>query len=76
MTVEPTPEEAALSYEELVKALEDLVEAMADGQIGIEAAVELYERAGRLHTLATDRLARVQARIDRLAPDDPPLPST
>jgi len=65
--LEPTPQEEALTYEELVAALEELVERMADGQIGIEAAVELYERAGRLHALAADRLARVQARIDRLA---------
>lgn len=67
--VPPTPEEEGLTYEELVEALETLVERMADGQIGIEAAVELYEQAGRLHALATDRLAQVQARIDRLAPD-------
>ncbi|MGH9157876.1 MAG: exodeoxyribonuclease VII small subunit [Acidimicrobiales bacterium] len=69
MTGSPTPEEKALTYEELVEALETLVERMADGQIGIEEAVELYERAGRLHALATDRLVQVQARIDRLAPE-------
>jgi exonuclease VII small subunit len=41
---------------------------MADGQLGIEEAVDLYEQAGRLHALAADRLAQVQARIDRLTP--------
>jgi len=56
-----------MSYEQLVEALEALTENMADGQIGIEEAVELYEQAGRLHALASDRLAEVQARIDRLA---------
>lgn len=65
----PTPEEEALTFEELLAALETLVERMADGQIGIEEAVQLYERAGRLHALATDRLAQVQARIDALAPE-------
>ncbi|MEO6121155.1 MAG: exodeoxyribonuclease VII small subunit [Acidimicrobiales bacterium] len=69
MTSAATPEESALTYEELVEALETLVERMADGQIGIEEAVELYEQAGRLHALAADRLAQVQARIDRLAPE-------
>ncbi|HVL92351.1 MAG TPA: exodeoxyribonuclease VII small subunit [Acidimicrobiales bacterium] len=68
MTVEPTPEEEALSFEELVEALETLVDRMADGQLGIEEAVDLYEQAGRLHALAADRLAQVQARIDRLTP--------
>lgn len=62
--------EESLSYEELVEALEELTRRMADGGIGIEEVVELYERAGRLHALAADRLARVQARIDALAPDD------
>ena len=55
-----------MTYEQLVDALEQLTQRMADGQIGIEEAVELYERAGRLHSLASERLARVQERIDRL----------
>ena len=55
-----------MTYEQLVDALEQLTQRMADGQIGIEEAVELYERAGRLHDLASERLARVQERIDRL----------
>ena len=56
-----------MTYEQLVEALEELTGAMADGAIGIEEAVALYERAGRLHALAAERLARVQARIDALA---------
>ena len=56
-----------MSYEELVEALEQLTQRMAEGDIGIEKAVELYERAGRLHALAAERLARVQERIERLA---------
>jgi exonuclease VII small subunit len=45
---------------------------MAAGDIGIEAAAALYERAGELHLQATERLARVQARIERLAAEDTP----
>ena len=60
----------ALSFEELVGALEELTRRMADGAIGIEEVVELYERAGRLHALATERLARVQARVDALAGEE------
>ena len=59
-----------MSYEELVDALEQLTQRMADGAIGIEEAVDLYERAGRLHALASERLARVQERIERLAPEE------
>ena len=61
------PDVASMSYEQLVEALEQLTRRMADGHIGIEEAVELYERAGRLYAAASDRLERVQRRIDALA---------
>ena len=63
-------DERSMSYEQLVEALEQLTQRMADGEIGIEKAVELYEQAGRLHALASERLARVQERIERLAAED------
>lgn len=60
----------ALTFEELVAELESITHRMAAGDIGIEAAAELYERAGVLHAAAAERLARVQERIDKLAPSD------
>ena len=57
-----------LSFEQLVDALEELTERMAAGDIGIEQAAELYERAQALHALAAERLARVQQRIEGLTP--------
>lgn len=71
----PLPDQS-LSYEQLVEALEELTRRMSDGAIGIEEAVDLYERAGQLHAQAAERLARVQARIERLAAadgDGPPI---
>jgi exodeoxyribonuclease VII small subunit len=62
----------ALTYEELVAELESLTAQMAAGDIGIEAAAELYERAGVLHAAASERLAKVQERIDKLAPPSEP----
>lgn len=59
---------AAMSFEELVSELERLTDQMAAGDIGIERAAELYERAGRLHEAAAERLARVEERIERLSP--------
>jgi exodeoxyribonuclease VII small subunit len=72
MVTDPSPEAASpesMSYEQLVEALEQLTERMADGAIGIEEAVDLYERAGRLEQLARERLERVQRRIEALAED-------
>ena len=57
----------SMSYEQLVESLEHLTERMADGEIGIEEAVDLYERAGRLEELARARLERVQQRIKAMA---------
>ncbi|HEX3539167.1 MAG TPA: exodeoxyribonuclease VII small subunit [Acidimicrobiales bacterium] len=55
-----------LSFEDLMAELEALTDRLATGQIGIEEATDLYEQAERLHALATERLAKVQARIDAL----------
>jgi len=63
------PDLDALTYEQLVEELERITARMASGDIGIEAAADLYERAGELHAAAAESLARVQARIDKLAPD-------
>ena len=63
---ETAPDYDAMTFEQLLDALEQLTDRMASGQIGIEEAAELYEEAGRLHALATARLERVQARIERL----------
>ncbi len=63
-------DESSLTFEQLVEELERTIEAMAAGQIGIEEATDLYERAGRLHALAAERLARIQGRIERLTAGD------
>ncbi len=55
-----------LSFEQIVEALEATIAEMASGSLGIEEVTALYERAGRLHAAATERLARIQERIDRL----------
>jgi exodeoxyribonuclease VII small subunit len=55
-----------LTYEQLVEKLEELTRRIASGEVGIEEASELYERAGVIHRLAAERLAQVRARIERL----------
>lgn len=56
-----------LSFEQLMELLEDLTRRMADGEVGIEEAAELYERAGTVYRAASERLARVQARLSGLS---------
>jgi exodeoxyribonuclease VII small subunit len=54
------------TFEELLSALEAVTDRLAAGDVGIEAAADLYEEAQRLHRLASARLAQVQARVDAL----------
>jgi exodeoxyribonuclease VII small subunit len=55
------------TFEELMNALEEVTARLAAGDLGIEAAVDLYEEAQQLHALASARLAQVQARVEALA---------
>jgi exodeoxyribonuclease VII small subunit len=59
--------DAERTFEEIVAELEGVTEQLAGGQIGIEAAADLYERAEQLHAQARTRLEAVQARVDKLA---------
>jgi exodeoxyribonuclease VII small subunit len=55
-----------------VAELEAVTERLAAGDLGIEAAADLYAEALRLHALASERLAQVQARVEALAGPDRP----
>jgi exodeoxyribonuclease VII small subunit len=57
------------TFEQLLAELEGVTDRLAGGELGIEAATDLYERAERLHALAAARLAQVQERVDRLRAD-------
>jgi exodeoxyribonuclease VII small subunit len=57
-----------LTFEELLGALELLTARLASGELGIEAAVDLYEQAELLHDAAQKRLDAVETRIVRLRP--------
>jgi exodeoxyribonuclease VII small subunit len=57
----------SLSFEQLLAALELVTGRLASGELGIEAAADLYEQAEILHAAAQERLAAVEARIERLS---------
>jgi len=70
--VVPSEEDATRSFEDLLDELEAVTDRLAGGELGIEAAADLYERAERLHALASARLAAVRERVERLR--EPPVP--
>lgn len=54
------------TFEQLVDELEATIARMASGSLGIEEVTDLYEKAGRLHAEATERLAAISSRIEKL----------
>jgi exodeoxyribonuclease VII small subunit len=54
------------TFEQLMEELEELTAKLAAGDLGIEAAADLYERAERLHARATERLDQVRTRVEGL----------
>lgn len=66
------------TFEQLLAELEAVTDRLASGELGIEAATELYERAEHLHALAAKRLAQVQERVERLRAgvEEPPTAPT
>jgi exodeoxyribonuclease VII small subunit len=60
----------ALTFEQLLARLEGVTAQLADGDLGIEAAADLYERARVLHAAAGERLERVSRRIAALEPGE------
>jgi exodeoxyribonuclease VII small subunit len=59
---EPEPKR----FEDLLAELEAVTDRLAGGEVGIEEAADLYERAERLHREASERLEQVRARVERL----------
>ena len=57
---------STLRFEELLEQLEGLVGQLSSGEVGIEAAADLYEQAGRVYNEAKARLDAVQTRIESL----------
>jgi exodeoxyribonuclease VII small subunit len=66
------------TFEELMAELESVTEQLAAGDLGIESAADLYERACALHELAQQRLEQVKSRVDRLSlpSETPPEPGS
>jgi exodeoxyribonuclease VII small subunit len=65
---------SSLTFEEILAALEQVTGRMASGELGIEAATDLYEQAEMLYAAARSRLEAVEDRVSRLGLGAPPSP--
>lgn len=55
-----------MSFEEALKALEGVVEALEGGQVSLERSLDLYERGERLRKHCEDRLKAAELRVEKI----------
>lgn len=69
-----TPNIAALSFEDALRALEDIVRQLESGDVPLEDSITLYERGEELRKHCQKRLDAAQARIEKIVagPDGTP----
>ena len=57
---------AALSFEDALRALEDVVRKLESGEVPLDESINLYERGEALRKHCQTRLDAAQARIERI----------
>jgi exodeoxyribonuclease VII small subunit len=60
---------AALSFEQALKALEDVVRRLESGEAPLDESIELYARGDALRAHCQARLDAAQARIEAIVTD-------
>ena len=55
-----------MSFEQALKALEDVVRRLETGEVPLEESIDLYERGEQLRKLCQARLDTAQARIEKI----------
>jgi exodeoxyribonuclease VII small subunit len=63
---ETGPDIAAMSFEQALKALEDVVRQLESGDVPLDESISLYERGEALRRHCQARLDAAQARIERI----------
>ncbi len=66
---DPAPDIAALTFEEALRALEDVVRKLESGDVPLDDSISLYERGDALRTHCQARLDAAQMRIDQIVKD-------
>ncbi|NOW47931.1 exodeoxyribonuclease VII small subunit [Novosphingobium sp. SG751A] len=69
-----SPELSGLSFEDALRALEDVVRRLEGGEVPLDESITLYERGESLRKACQARLDSAQARIERIVagPDGEP----
>ncbi|MEO5706100.1 MAG: exodeoxyribonuclease VII small subunit [Alteraurantiacibacter sp.] len=62
----PSPDIAAMTFEDALKALEDVVRRLESGEVALDQSIDLYERGEALRLHCQARLDAAQARIEKI----------
>lgn len=60
------PDISAMSFEDALRALEQVVRQLESGDVPLDASIELYERGEVLRQHCQQRLDAAQARIEKI----------
>ena len=63
---ETGPDISAMTFEQALKALEDVVRRLEGGEVPLDESIGLYERGEALRRHCQARLDAAQARIERI----------
>jgi len=63
---EPDPEITGMSFEDALRALEEVVRGLESGEVPLDATISLYERGEKLRAHCQARLDAAQARIEQV----------
>jgi exodeoxyribonuclease VII small subunit len=63
---ETTPDPAEMTFEDALRALEDVVRKLESGEVPLDDSITLYERGEVLRKLCQARLDAAQARIEKI----------
>ena len=63
---------ASLSFEDALRALEEIVRKLESGEAPLDESIDLYARGDALRAHCQNRLDAAQARIEAIVTDGPP----
>lgn len=61
---------SALSFEDALKRLEEIVRKLENGEVPLDESIDLYSEGDRLRRHCQQRLDAAQARIEKIVQDD------
>ena len=56
----------AMSFEEALSALENIVDRLETGDVALEESIEIYQRGSQLRAFCEEKLKSSQARIEKI----------